>query len=55
MQELLPPTARQAVFLQCFCISCVRGGQMQEVRPQGKDCSYNPFAFPPSVEVRWGR
>ena len=28
---------------------------MQEVRPQGKHCSYNAFAFPPSVEVRWGR
>ena len=28
---------------------------MQEVRLQGKDCSYNPFAFPPSLEVRWTR
>ena len=24
-------TPRQALFLQCFCISSVRGGQMQEV------------------------
>ena len=27
---------------------------MQEVRLHGKHCSYNAFAFPLSVEVRWG-
>jgi hypothetical protein len=25
-----------------------------EYDPQGKDCSYNPIAFPPSMEVRCG-
>ena len=51
--EQLPTTAGQGLFLQSFCISSILGGQMQEVRPQGKHCSYNAFAFPPSVEVRW--
>ena len=88
-------TPWQALFLQCFCISSVHGGQMGEVersrsqsreqcrsncrgvlegtssiptedkpvgayhwaaaRLQGKDCSYNPVAFPPSLEVRCRR
>ena len=60
MQEQLPTTAWQGLFLQSFCISSIPGGQMQEVeqcrsncrRLQGKDCSYNPFAFPPSLGVR---
>ena len=38
------------------CKSC--GGDAKIIaciRLQGKDCSYNPFAFPPSLEVRCRR
>jgi hypothetical protein len=30
-------------------------GSADNARPQCKDCSYNPIAFPPSLEVRCRR
>jgi bacterioferritin-associated ferredoxin len=36
------------------CGECGKCREQFSADPHGKDCSYNPVAFPPSMEVRCG-